>query len=63
LLHSPDSYYQDAGIRDGDIIGIIARVGDMRSAYNSLFSKPERRNFLEVLQADGRISVRKDLKN
>jgi hypothetical protein len=35
----------------------------MRSAYNSLLNKPERRNFLEVLQADGRISVRKDLKN
>jgi len=42
--------------------GIIARVGDMRSAYNSLFKKLERRNFLEVLQGDGRISV-KDLKN
>jgi hypothetical protein len=43
--------------------GIIARVGDIRSAHNSLFRKNERRNFLEVLQADGRISVKKDLKN
>jgi len=38
--------------------GIIARVGDMRRAYNSPFRKPERRNFLEVLQGDGRISVK-----
>jgi hypothetical protein len=28
----------------------------MRNAYNNLFRKPERRNFLEVLQADGRVS-------
>jgi hypothetical protein len=41
---------------------IIASVGDMRNAYNNPFIKPERRNFLEVLQADGRISVKKDLK-
>jgi hypothetical protein len=34
----------------------------MRSAYNSPFIKPERRNFLEVLQVYGRITV-KDLKN
>jgi inhibitor of KinA sporulation pathway (predicted exonuclease) len=41
---------------------IKASVDDMRNAYNNLFIKPERRNFFKVLEAYGRISVKKDLK-